>query len=351
MIDLRKENGKKVGIFGLARTGEATYLALKDIADVICFDDSQYNKDAFTLKYNSNLLVPITDPAWTMLDYIILSPGIPTTFPHPHDIVTLAKDHNIPIMSDIDLLYIARPDAHYISITGTNGKSTTTALIHHILCEKNYDIGGNIGTAALALNPTAHGYVLELSSFQLDITNKFHANIGIILNITPDHIDRHGTLENYILSKKSLIDNMAKNGTAILSVDNKITREIYHDLHTSAQNIHFIPISTRKIIDHGVCVKGGKIYDSISGLLKEHTLPANKSLQGEHNSENIAAAYAASIASGIEPEYIILKLADFVGLPHRMQFLGTKFNIDFYNDSKATNADAASKSISALKNY
>lgn len=350
MIDLTRENGKKVGIFGLARTGETTYLALKDIAHVICNDDSNSNKEAFASKYNSNLLVPITDPAWTKLDYIILSPGVPTTFPSPHHIVTLAKNHNIPIMSDIDLLYMARPDAHYISITGTNGKSTTTALIHHILYKQNYDVGGNIGAASLGLNPTAHGYVLELSSFQLDITTKFHANIGIILNITPDHIDRHGTFAHYILSKKSLIDNLAKNGTAILSADNKITKEIYQDLHISMKDLHFIRISTTKIIDGGVCVKGGRIFDSISGTLREYTLPANKSLQGAHNFENIAAAYAASIVSGLKPEYIISKLASFVGLPHRMQFLGTKFNIDFYNDSKATNADAASKPLSALKN-
>lgn len=350
MIDLRREHSKKVGIFGLARTGEASYLALKDIAEVICYDEAQANKERFASKHNPNLLVPIDDPAWTKLDYIILSPGVPTTFPKPHNIVTLAKKNNIPIMSDIDLLYIARPDAHYISITGTNGKSTTTALIHHILHDNNYDIGGNIGTASLEMNTTAHGYVLELSSFQLDITHKLQSNIGIILNITPDHIDRHGTLENYILSKKSLIDNLAHNGTAILSIDNEITKELYSDLHNARKDIHYICISTKKIIDHGICVKSGKIFDSISGPIKEYALPDNKSLQGEHNFENIAAAYAASIASGLKPQYIIDKLATFVGLPHRMQFLGTKNNIDFYNDSKATNAEAASKSISALKN-
>ena len=350
MIKLTSEKNKKIGIFGLARTGEATYLALKDNAEVICWDDSDANKDRFSSKHNKEHLIPITDQAWTKLDYIILSPGVPTTFPEPHNIVKLAKDHNIPIMSDIDLLYLARPDAHYISVTGTNGKSTTTALIHHILKDHHYDMGGNIGTASLSMNPKAKGYVLELSSFQLDITHIFHSNITIILNITPDHIDRHGTLENYILSKKSLIDSVAKDGTAILNIDNKITRELYQDLHNERKDIHFIRFSTINIIDRGICVKGGKIFDDFSGTLKEYDLPSNKSLQGAHNFENIATAYAASIASGLKPEYILSKIATFVGLPHRMQFIGNKANIDFYNDSKATNAEAASKSIGALKN-
>ena len=343
MINLSTEKNKKVGIFGLARTGEAAFKALHNIADVICYDDSEENKAHLNI-------VPITDPAWTKLDYIVLSPGIPTTFPEPHPVVKMAKKHNISIISDIDLLYKARPDAHYISITGTNGKSTTTALIHHILSEKHYDMGGNIGNASLNMDPKAHGYVLELSSFQLDLIKEFHSNIAIILNITPDHIDRHGTFENYILSKASLIHNLAPNGVAILSEDNKITRELYRDLHNVRKNIRFLRISTRKMIDNGVCVKGGKIIDAISGTVKEYNMPPNKSLQGEHNFENVAAAYAAAIASGLKPEYIIAKLATFVGLPHRMQFLGTKSDIDFYNDSKATNSDAASKSLAALHN-
>jgi len=350
MLHLISETNKKIGIFGLARTGEAAYEALKNVSRIICWDDAEHHRDSFAKKHIDAHIVPITDTGWTKLDYIILSPGIPTTFPHPHPIVKLAKNHNIPIMSDIDILYIGRPDAHFISITGTNGKSTTTALTHHILRKQNYDVGGNIGTASLELSPTAHGYILELSSFQLDIIYKFRANIGVILNITPDHIDRHGTLENYILSKKSLIDNLEQDGTAILSVDNKITREIYRDLHSSMKSLHFIPISTKKIIDGGICIKGGRIFDSISGTLKEYTLPTNKFLQGAHNFENIAAAYAASIASGLKPEYIISQLTNFVGLPHRMQFVGATDHIDFYNDSKATNADAASKSIEALQN-
>lgn len=350
MIDLKIEKGKRVGIFGLARTGEAAYLALQNIAHVICYDDGDNNREDFASKYGNHSLIATIDPAWTKLDYIILSPGVPTTFPKPHPLVLLAKDNNIPIISDIDLLYKARPNSHYIGITGTNGKSTTTSLIYHILSEKHYDIGGNIGTPTLSMKNEAKGYVIELSSFQLDITHLLSSNIAIILNITPDHIDRHGTFENYTLSKKSLIENLASNGTAILNLDNKITKAMFQELHAKMTNIRFLPFSTTEIIEGGVCVRDGKIFDKISAELKEYVLPKNKSLQGKHNFENIAASYLAALSSGLDAEYIIYKLETFVGLPHRMQFVGSKFNIDFYNDSKATNSDAASKSIAALKN-
>lgn len=351
MINLSSQKNKKIGIFGLARTGEAAFVALHNIAStILCWDDSEQNRTNFVNSHKSNYLIPITEPSWQNLDYIILSPGVPTTFPEPHAIVHLAKTYNIPIISDIDLLYEARPDARFIGITGTNGKSTTTALIHHILKDKDYDIGGNIGTAALSLNAESRGYVLELSSFQLEITHNLQVDIGMILNITPDHLDRHGTLENYIFSKKTLIEKLKEGGTAILNVDNKITRELYNDMHISMKHINFIRISTKRIIDKGICVKGGKIFDTFSGKVKEYSLPFNKSLQGDHNHENIAAAYAAGIASGVDSDRILEKIATFIGLPHRMQFICTKKNVDFYNDSKATNSDAASKSISALEN-
>jgi UDP-N-acetylmuramoylalanine--D-glutamate ligase len=351
MIDLAKEKTQKIGIFGLARTGIAAYLALKNYATLLCYDDSSLTRANFAQKYDSKILIPLEDSQWKNLDYIVLSPSIPTTFPNQHPIVKFAKQHNIPITSDIELLYKARPDAHYITVTGTNGKSTTTALIHHILHHKHYDIGGNIGNAVLNMEQDTTGYVLELSSFQLDISKEFHSNIGIILNITPDHIERHGTFENYIFAKKSLIDRLQNNGVGILSTDNKITREIFQDLkNTHNSKIRLIRISTKKIIDNGVCAKGGKIFDHISGTLKEYDCPHNKSLQGAHNAENIAAAYAACIFAGLQPKEIISKIQTFVGLPHRMQFLGTKLGIDFYNDSKATNVEAASHSIAALEN-
>ncbi len=341
MINLENEKGNRIGILGLARTGEAAYLALKDFCNVICHDDSEKNSTDFAAKYGADKLVNITDPAWERLDKIILSPGIPTSLPKPHPIMEIARKNNIPISSDIDLLYNASPDAHYIAITGTNGKSTTTALIHHILKEHNYDIGGNIGKPALGMNHAARGYVLELSSFQIELLQTFKADIAIITNITPDHLDRHGTIENYINVKKSLVENCAN---SILNVEFAATKAIYES------SSHVIPFSTRNLVEKGACVMNGKIYDCFSGMMKEYDLPESKYLQGEHNRENIAAAFAACRLTGLDAAEILEKIASFVSLPHRMQFLGTKFGIDFYNDSKATNAEAAEKSIGSLKN-
>ncbi|MGV2333262.1 MAG UNVERIFIED_CONTAM: UDP-N-acetylmuramoyl-L-alanine--D-glutamate ligase [Planctomycetaceae bacterium] len=380
MIKLAKEKNKLIGIFGLARTGEALYLALKDIAEnVICYDDSKITREAFASKYGPKALIPITDPIWRRLDKIILSPGIPLYGPNMHPIVNFAEENNIAITSDIDLLYEAREDAAYIAITGTNGKSTTTSLIHHILKMDNakWDIGGNIGSSVMNMDHEANGYVLEVSSYQIDLLKTFRANIGILLNITPDHLERHGTMEKYIEVKKSLLarsDIRIVGGDGIESTKNVIAREAERSTmemsflcgpesrncnSNELQKLYnWIPdqvrddinISTKKIAKDTICVKDGKIYDYIGPELKEYILPDNKSLMGEHNRENIAASFAACRIVGMTPEIILKQIASFVGLPHRMQFLGTKYDIDFYNDSKATNADAAARSIGLLHN-
>ena len=347
MIQLAKEKNKIVGIFGLARTGESVYRALKESGvQIICYDDSEKNRDEFATKYGHADLVAITESMWKEVDEIILSPGVPTNLPVQHYVVKIAREFAIPFIGDIDLLYRARRDARYIAITGTNGKSTTTALIYHILDKDRlkWDIGGNIGKAVLNMESDADGYVLELSSYQIELLQEFRAEIAVLLNITPDHLDRHGSIENYTNVKKALVLN-AK--TAIIGVDNPITNQIYEELKNTYD---LIPISTKNIIDGGICVKDDKIYDHMKGKTGEYILPFNKYLKGQHNAENIAASFAVSRLCDIDPEVIISQIGSFGGLKHRMQFLGTKFDIDFYNDSKATNAEAASHSISALEN-
>jgi UDP-N-acetylmuramoylalanine--D-glutamate ligase len=347
MIKLTKEKDKIVGVFGLARTGESVYRALKDAdTHAICYDDSEKNREEFAKKHGNEDLIPITDEIWKKARQIIISPGVPTTLPQPHPVVELARKLAIPFMGDIDILCLERVDAQYIAITGTNGKSTTTSLIHHILGKhaKKWDIGGNIGNAVLNMDHQASGYVLELSSYQIELLKDFKANIAVLLNITPDHLDRHGTIENYTEVKKSLVKNAA---TSIIGIDNPITRMVFDELKSTHK---LIPISTKEIIENGVCVKDGKIYDRMDGVNKEYTLFPNKSLQGEHNFENIAASFAVTKLYNIDADLIISQIGSFNGLPHRMQYLGSKLNIDFYNDSKATNAEAASKSLGSLKN-
>ncbi len=346
MIKLAKEKDKIVGVFGLARTGESAYKALTEAGvSTICYDDSERNRAEFAKKYGEAALVPITEEIWRKAHEIIISPGVPTILPKPHQVVELARKLEIPFIGDVDVLWKARPDAYYIAITGTNGKSTTTSLIHHIVTggDQKWDIGGNIGKAVLNMDHHAYGYVLELSSYQIELLRDFKSDIAVLLNVTPDHLDRHGTIENYTNVKKTLVVN-AK--IAIVGIDNPITKAIYEELKSTHT---LVPISTKEIIEDGVCVKDGKIYDRMNGAKREYTLLPNKSLQGEHNYENVAASFAVTSICGMRPEIIISRMGSFVGLPHRMQFLGSKFNIDFYNDSKATNAEAASKSLSSLK--
>ena len=294
---------------------------------MICWDDSEKNRTEF-----QGALVNIDDPKWTQLDYIVLSPGVPLHFPKPHRIVDIARANTIPLISDIELLYTTHQEKQYIAITGTNGKSTTTHLIGHIL-GTDFGVGGNIGVSSLALSDEMRGFVLELSSFQLDLTFQFKPNIAVLLNITPDHLDRHGSLENYIESKKRIWQNMDVADSLIIGVDNDVTNAIYEELRS---------LRAKKIIHFNVF--------PISAQNDNRILPHNKYLLGAHNRENALAACKVAELLGYSAEYINSKITDFVGLKHRMQFVDSYKNVAFYNDSKATNAPATSNALKALDN-
>jgi UDP-N-acetylmuramoylalanine--D-glutamate ligase len=334
---LQKQLGQKIGIFGLGKTGLSVFKALDHNA--IAYDDFEPSRTNFMDQFGPEKIVNISDEKWQDLDRIVLSPGLNPT----HRIFKLAKDYDIEITSDIDLLFEENTEAKFIGITGTNGKSTTTALISHILKANNLDFpcGGNIGIPALNLPMDSKGYVLELSSFQLDLSKSLRLDLGILLNITPDHLDRYNTIENYIASKMQIFDLLRAKAPCIIGIDNAITKNI-------AENVpHAIKISSE--------IKGSNIISCLDGELSDNvfdqnvvTIPENKFLQGSHNHENIAAAYAACRYLEVKQEGIIEALASFVGLPHRMQYLGKINNISFYNDSKATNAEAAEKSIKTL---
>lgn len=345
MTKFESYKNKKIGIFGLSKTGATVYKSLKDItSSIICYDDSSQTRDLFAANYGSSDLTPLSNPKWQQLDEIIISPGMPLS----HEVFDLAANNKIKITSDIDIFFAETNHAPHIAITGTNGKSTTTALITHILNHNhlNYRSGGNIGIPVLDLPVNADGYVLELSSFQLDLISNFTPTIAVLLNITPDHLDRHGSMEEYIKAKKKIFANMNKTAYAVIGVDNDITKEI-------AQNFTYHPkivtISAFKHQQKGVAVISNIIYDNIFEPV-EITLAANKYLQGSHNRENIAASYATARLSGCLPESIAAAIASFKGLPHRMEYISSYQNIDFYNDSKATNADAAAKSLAIFDN-
>ncbi|MFP3018055.1 MAG: UDP-N-acetylmuramoyl-L-alanine--D-glutamate ligase [Candidatus Tisiphia sp.] len=394
MSSFLSQKYKNIGIVGLGKTGIAAWEVLNKVAKVICYDQAKSSRDAFTKIYGSDSLVSLSDLQWQNLDKILLSPGIPLS----HDIVTMANSYNIPITSDIDLLFEEvrlreAEAANFIGITGTNGKSTTTALTGHILqsCGFDYQVGGNIGFPVLAMRLDSKGYVLELSSFQLDLLNSFKAKIVVLLNITQDHLDRHNNMQGYIAAKKKIFDRMDKDSFAIISVDHEITKNIFLELQKENRT-NVVPISTYEILNKGISICNNIIYDNIFEPITIN-LHNNNYLQGIHNQENIAASYAACRIIGARSEQIIAAIGLFKGLPHRMQYVGTIYSndlengdnkqgmsglgvhevreyantpqvfaktnsskqksiqgISFYNDSKATNGIAASKSISSLDN-
>lgn len=331
---------KKIGVFGLGVTGESIYSEIiKQTSNIVCWDDSTKNRSLFTEQDN---LLNITDNKWKSLDIIFISPGIPNN----HQIFLLARTSNILILSDIELFLYNNIDSKIIVITGTNGKSTTTALIGHILNNSGFDfpIGGNIGLPVLSLPKHKVGYILELSSFQLDLIKYIDPTISVLLNITPDHLDRHGTFEKYCEAKKKAIQG---DGIKIISTDNEITFGIYNKLIKNGEK-KAIAISTCKNKNTVSCTTeslNDDFYDAST-----YNLPALPNLPGIHNQENIAASYTVCRSLGMKPQEIIEQLKSFKGLKHRMQNVGSKDNITYYNDSKATNANSASSSISSIKN-
>lgn len=337
---------QKIGIWGLGKTGISVYRAFVSQAAIVVYDDQKELRDNFATLYGSDSIKSLFEMEWYSVDKIILSPGV--SLDHP--IVQFANQHDIPIISDIDLLFLRSPDSDFIAITGTNGKSTTTSLISHILNLDNhiYPAVGNIGIPVLHDLKKFPGYVLELSSFQLDIIKDFTAKIAVLLNITPDHLDRHKSMEVYIAAKSKIFARMNSNSYGVINIGDSICREIFFRLQQQ-QSINLIPFSVTEPCDHGVTVKNGKIYDNFF-TKTIYDVPLNKNLQGIHNYENIAAAYIVAKILGLNSEKTLVAMQKFQGLPHRMQYIGNIHGINFYNDSKATNAESATKSIAVLDN-
>jgi len=346
--------GKNFAVFGLGKAGKAAIqFLLSSGAHVFAWDDNRQQCDALTVLGEKNLTVtPIDNFPWKEIAALVLSPGIPFTYPEPHPVVKIAKKENCPVICDIELLYITVPKAKYIGITGTNGKSTTTALIHHIVKNSGLksEVGGNIGVPASSLEKDAGAfYVLELSSYQLDLLDKTKLNIAILLNVTPDHIDRHGTMAGYIDTKKRIFANQQKGDAAIIAIDDEITAGIYDELK-STTSAHIIPVSCHKEIKGGVWMTEDVIHDDIDGNGKKINIGKLRSLPGRHNKQNMAAAYAALRAAGLEAEKIAEGIKTFPGLAHRIEFIDEINGIAFINDSKATNATAAAQALASFDN-
>ena len=337
--------GKHYGVLGLGKSGRSVVAALHASgANISAWDDMEASRAAVQ---QSDAKVKMLQPDawdWASLSALVISPGIP----HTHAAVKLANQHGVEVIGDIELCTRANPHAQVIAVTGTNGKSTTTSLIAHILqaCGKRMEVGGNLGIPVLDLpSLQADGaYVLELSSYQLEAVKTLHARVAVWLNISPDHLDHHGSMDAYIDAKKHIFDHQAAGDVAVIGVDDA-TSESVAKAQIARGGATVIPISGRQSLKHGVFVQNGTLTNAMGAQHVKADLRGITSLQGEHNGQNAAAAYAACIAYGCMHDAIIAAMHSYIGLSHRMQWLGEVDNIRFVNDSKATNADAAEKSL------
>ena len=353
MIAARSFAHQDTGVFGLARSGLAAVRALKaGGARVYGWDDKESARVMAEAEGAS--VIPWRDWPWEKLKGLILSPGVPLTHPAPHDIVIRARAAKAEIIGDVELFAREiRPDASapgrapVIAVTGTNGKSTTTALIGHILdsCGIDAQVGGNIGKPVLELSPPGPKtvYVLEISSYQIDLSPGLKPDVAVLSNITPDHLDRHGSLEAYAAVKARLLQQAA-GGMAVLGIDDAQTSAIFTRLSSAGRQA--VPVSVGKVLGRGVFVLDGVLYDAQGGRANRIVdLAAADHLPGAHNWQNAALAYAATRAYARDTRAVASAIVDFGGLPHRLEDVGRIGRVRFVNDSKATNADAAERAL------
>ncbi len=320
--------GKRVAVFGLGGSGLATVRSLvAGGADVTAFDDSE----ASVAKAKSEGL-PVGDLRegdFARFSSLVLAPGVPLTHPTPHWSVELAKAAGVEIIGDIEIFCRERcaiaPGADFVAITGTNGKSTTTALTAHVLREAGRDVqmGGNIGVAILDLEPPSQArvHVVECSSYQIDLAPSLDPTVGVMLNLSEDHLERHGTMENYAAIKERLV---AKSRMAVIGRDDEISVSMARRLKAAGVNV--VEISENDAID-------------LSGA---------RALRGAHNAQNASAVRAAVRALGVDDATILKGFSTFPGLAHRMEEIPTADGITWINDSKATNADSAEKALASF---
>jgi UDP-N-acetylmuramoylalanine--D-glutamate ligase len=359
LIPVRTFEGKDVAVFGLGRSGIATCRALMAGGARVCaWDDNEAARKA--AETAGVPLVDLNRRDWQTFSALVLSPGIPFRFPEPHRVVRMAQLVGVPVIGDMELFARAvgelrefeRP--RIVGITGTNGKSTTTALIGHILrvCGKDVRVGGNIGVGVLDLEKLHSGaiYVLELSSYQLDLVESLKCDVAVMLNLSPDHLSRHGGMDGYVQAKRRIFRNQGPADWAIIGVDD--TRSQVMCTQLSAEGLRkVIPVSAEYGLGRGVSVLDGQLCDSITGrAVAPHDISKARALPGRHNHQNAAAAYATCRALGLEPNDILAAMEIFPGLPHRLETIGVIDGVRFINDSKATNAQAAEQALRAFPN-
>ena len=362
MIDLSLFTGKPVAVMGLARSGLAAARALAaGGAEVRAWDDSEAGRNAA-----GEAGLPLADlsrpGSWEGVETLVLSPGIPHTHPAPHVSAARAREAGAEIIGDIELLIRSRTEGLFVGITGTNGKSTTTALIAHILARvgKRVEVGGNLGRPVSEFEMLGSGsfYVLELSSYQIELTPSLSCDVGVLINISPDHLDRHGGMEGYVEAKRRVVAETGSGSTIVVGVDDDYSSRIYEELRELAErragDIDIYGISSQRRVPGGVYVLDGTLHNEIGGKHETFDVGDIESLHGVHNHQNIAAAFAVTSSPmsvfNIKSNTIFDGIRSFPGLPHRLQLIDKIDGIRYINDSKATNAEAAARALATYEN-
>lgn len=354
MIPVTVFKDRRVALFGLGLSGLAAARALlAGGAGVAAWDDNETAREAAVGQGVD--LVDLREADWSAFAALLLAPGVPLTHPEPHWTVRKARAAGVEVIGDTELFFRQRAaegsKARVVAITGTNGKSTTAALTAHVLREAGVpaELGGNIGTAILDLNPLddERVYVIEFSSYQIDLTPGLAPTAAALLNITPDHLDRHGSIENYAAVKGRMFSGLEPGGGAVIGVDDAWCRAIADRLSASRP---ICRISVEGPVENGVFTREGDLIEMREGVEQPPvSLAGILSLRGAHNAQNAAATLAIARSLGLEPETIADAFASFPGLEHRMQQVGRLGRVLFINDSKGTNADAAAHALASFE--
>ncbi|MCX8230477.1 MAG: UDP-N-acetylmuramoyl-L-alanine--D-glutamate ligase [Alphaproteobacteria bacterium] len=357
-LDLSYLKGQDFAVLGLGVSGMSAAAALQGAGvHVRLWDDSVERRESAAARGLDP--VDLNDADFAAIDALVLSPGIPHGYPHSHPIIDRARDAGCEILCDLELLTRAETNARYVGVTGTNGKSTTTKLIGHVLSQLGIAnaIGGNIGAPGLSLPAMGKTgvYVLELSSYQLELLPLAVFDIAVLMNITPDHLDRHGGMHGYMTAKRRIFDGQISKNTAIVGIDDGLSKSIFDDLRT-ASDATIVSVSTRETCAGGIYLSNGWLIDDREdAAVPILELASLETLPGLHNAQNVAAAYAASSvimdsALQADRDAIVAAIRSFPGLAHRQELVGYLKSVRFVNDSKATNAEAASHALAAYDN-
>ncbi|MBW6397947.1 UDP-N-acetylmuramoyl-L-alanine--D-glutamate ligase [Roseomonas sp. HJA6] len=337
--------GARIAVVGLGRAGLPAALRLAEWgAEVEAWDDGETARKAAE---EAGLTVRNPAEGKFRADALLLSPGIPHILPKSHPAAAAARKAGAPILCDAEFLYRAvlasHAGARFVGVTGTNGKSTTTALIHHILtgAGRPAQVGGNLGPAALGLKMLGSDgvYTLEMSSYMLERIATLRFNVAVMLNLSADHLDRHGDMAGYAAAKARIFARQTADDVAVLGQDDAMTAAMGRGLKP-----RIVPISGTTAQKGGIWAAGRILRDEAGVILDLNDAPT---LPGSHNAQNAAAASAACFALGVARDQVAAGLRSYPGLPHRQERVAETGGVLFVNDSKATNADSTARALAS----